>query len=124
MTGPQKFSLSLLISTIIFAGFAIWSYIGLYATIETSFFRSRVEESVVKQITDTDQAAAAYMSSLDKDLTAFFRQDFLVSTYRINQASGDIIARKSAIDTLRQKYRIDSIRMFDLAGALHESTRL
>ena len=125
MSGAQKFSLSLLISVVVFSGFAVLAWSGLFDYIETTFYLGRVQTTVQLRVDRIAGRVSDFHNANADRFRAALNQDSVRRAFDINQARDDIVARGNYFDALeREPLSLDYVRFVGLGGTrLHFSTR-
>ncbi|HPG87386.1 MAG TPA: hypothetical protein PLQ29_11885, partial [Spirochaetales bacterium] len=96
MTVGQKASVSLLVSTVLAAGFAALAYSGLFSVIETRFFDERVRRSVDASVDGLLESTDAYHESNAARFEALLGNDFVKRSFLTNQSAQDAFDRTRA----------------------------
>ena len=124
MTIGQKASISTLISVILFAGFAVLAYSGLFETVQTRFYNPRVASGVNKTLENLARESETYHSVLSGRFKSILALDFVRRSVLPNQSSEDIFNRSSAFGRLAQETPgLLGVRLVDVDGRrIHFST--
>jgi hypothetical protein len=124
LTSAQKFSLSLLIAVVAFAGFVFLAYSGLFSYIETTFFNRRVDENVKLELNTAVDVIENYHSKNLARLEAIISSDYIANIYQVNQSRTDIFERENSFGKLKEEIpELTEIRFFDQLGEkLHYSS--
>ena len=134
MRQSLKIAYSLLITVVLFSGFAVLAFSGLFDFIETGFFQPRVRAEVLSRL---DSAASAVGEYHDRNLEYF--ESFLVSSgaasligggspddpnaRTFNQAFGDLQVQVAALTSVRiVEAERNLIHYSSLSTDLREST--
>ncbi|HPB66187.1 MAG TPA: hypothetical protein PLW80_06485, partial [Spirochaetales bacterium] len=124
MTVGQKASVSLLVSTVLAAGFAALAYSGLFSVIETRFFDERVRRSVDASVDGLLESTDAYHESNAARFEALLGNDFVKRSFLTNQSAQDAFDRTRAFGLLsEQTPGLLGVRFIDRDGKrIHFST--
>jgi hypothetical protein len=125
MNGAQKFSLSLLISVVLFAvaavlfypGDSVIRYTGVLAHRIEALYSNRVEESVTQDLDSIVDTVRAYHSANIARFEAVFNLPEFANTFETNWAADQIAAIDSAIEELEADQSAFSfVRIIDSGG--------
>ena len=81
MRQSLKVSISLLISVLLFAGFAVLAFSGLFNVLQASFFLPRVEQGYERQIAALGGRIEKYHAANLERFAALARKDFVLSSF-------------------------------------------
>ena len=124
MSGVTKFSISLLISVVVFSVLAVLVAVDRFQVIETRFYVPRVERSVQARA----ERAAQITDSFHESSIAWFREFTLdpsvMATFRINASEAVLRERDQALQAIEEELAsLDQVRIIDLTGdQLHYSS--
>jgi len=124
MTVGQKASVSLLVSTLLAAGFAALAYSGLFSVIETSFFDERVRRSVEISVDGLTESATAYHERNTERFAELLENDYVRRSFLPNQSAQDIFDRTKTFGLLAEETAgLQGVRFLDQDGKrIHFST--
>ncbi|MBP7264542.1 MAG: hypothetical protein KBB32_10215, partial [Spirochaetia bacterium] len=124
MTVGQKASLSLLVSTILAAGFAVLAFSGVFSVVETRFFDARVRSGVEDALESLARSADTYHSVNLERFGAVLAKDYVARSFLPNQGAEDLFQRTAAFGRLVEETPgLEGVRFLDTDGKrLHFST--
>jgi len=124
MTIGQKASLSLLISVVLFAGFTVLAYSGLFEAVQTRFYNPRVADSVTSGLKEIVRDSEAYHTLVSDRFRSILSKDYVRRSVLPNQSSEDIFSRSSAFGRLIEETPgLQGVRLLDADGKrIHFST--
>ncbi|HOX18801.1 MAG TPA: hypothetical protein PKW82_10115, partial [Spirochaetales bacterium] len=102
MTTGQKASISLLLGVILFAGFAVLGYSGLFGEIELRFYNPRVARAAASRADSLAEGLERWRESLDERFSAVVAMDAVKRSWLPNQAAEDIAERDRAFGLLAE----------------------
>jgi hypothetical protein len=119
-----KVSLSLLVSLSICGGFAVFSFTGLFHTLESGFFQPRVVESSQARLSDFTGRIARYHEDNLNRFAPVLKERLLLSAFDSEQSREDIFNRANYFGKLQEDYpNLQGVRLVDTkAKAIHFST--
>lgn len=117
MSGVTKFSISLLISIVVFSVLAVLVAVDRFQFLETRFYAPRVEQSIEGRA----RRAAEVVDEFHERSIGWFREFTLApsvtATFRINASEEVLLARQQALDALELELSsLDQVRIIDLTG--------
>ncbi|POR01773.1 hypothetical protein AU468_07395, partial [Alkalispirochaeta sphaeroplastigenens] len=120
----QKVLVSLLLATLLFTGFAVAAYSGLFDLLDTRFYNHRVRDNARLLLEEARFVAQEYQEELRDAAAAFAALPSVQNVFRVNQSREDTEARTEAVGLLFDTYpEFDFIRIIDSdRGALWFST--
>ncbi|TVR03925.1 MAG: hypothetical protein EA403_05865 [Spirochaetaceae bacterium] len=117
MNTVQKIALSLLLAVLVFSGFAIAAFSGLFSYIETTFYDPRVRDSVERTLDRAADAVEMYHRTVFDRFSAALGESAVRNVYRVNQSREDIVWRDAYFGELRERMPAFSfVRFVDLEG--------
>ncbi|MGD9941306.1 MAG: hypothetical protein AB7T74_16045, partial [Clostridia bacterium] len=124
MTVGQKASISLLVSTILAAIFAVLAFSGLFSVIESDFFDARVRRSVDTSMDAMANSVDAYHQVVSERFQAVVGRGFMRRSFLPNQSAGDLFDRSNAMGVLVEETPgLQGVRFIDSDGRrIHFST--
>ena len=124
MTVSQKISVSLLISVVLFAGFAALAFTGLFSLVETRFYNPAVAKGLSRDVESDAASVGEFMDELQDRFSAALREGPVKRSFLPNQAAEDIFERTKLFGTLMESLPgLQSVRFVDSSGKrIHFST--
>ncbi|MCK9170211.1 MAG: hypothetical protein M0P01_07325 [Treponema sp.] len=128
MTSGQKIAVSLLTTVVIFAGFSIAAFAGLFSQIEARFYEPAKVAGIRKQLNTVSESSETYIKTLlDRFGTgsvSYIRNKAVFSYLSPAPADTDVLQRTKATGTLfSETPGLDGIRLIDANGRnVHFST--
>jgi hypothetical protein len=114
MKTVQKVLVSLLVATVIFTGFAIAAYSGLFSVIDTRFYNQRVRSNTQALLEESRQVIDDYARTLQQEIGALASSPALTNVFLVNQSRQDIEEQNRLIGSLLEsRPEIDYIRVVD-----------
>jgi hypothetical protein len=114
MKTVQKVLVSLLVATVIFTGFAIAAYSGLFSVIDTRFYNQRVRSNTQALLEESRQVIDDYARTLQQEIGALASSPALTNVFLVNQSRQDIEEQNRLIGSLLEsRPEIDFIRVVD-----------
>jgi hypothetical protein len=122
--GFRKAALSLLISTLLFAGFTILAYTGLFDLVETRFYNPAAARAIDREIDADTQVIEEFLSELQGRFAATLDEDAVRRSFLSSQGSDDIALRADLYGKLLESLGgLQSVRFVDSGGVrIHFST--
>ncbi|SIQ70581.1 hypothetical protein SAMN05920897_11367 [Alkalispirochaeta americana] len=110
----QKVLVSLLLATVLFTGFAIAAYSGLFDLLDARFYNQRVRDNAILLLEEARSVAQEYQRELRDAASSFAALPTVQNVFRVNQSREDIEARAEAVDLLFDRYpEFDYLRIID-----------
>ena len=124
MTSGQKSAVSLLISVLIFAAFAVAAFAGLFSVIETHFYQNAVISGIEKQLNTISTSLTEYSNDQASKFSLFAELSSVKNSTLPSQTDFDIKTRTdSAGKLLSETSGLLGIRVIDSNGRkIHYST--
>ncbi|MBN2874040.1 MAG: hypothetical protein JXM71_03005, partial [Spirochaetales bacterium] len=124
MTVGQKASVSLLVSTLLAAGFAAIAWSGMFSVIETRFFDERVRRSVDTAMENLVESVDGYHQGNVGRFAALLQQGFVKRSFLPNQSAEDVFERIRTLGLLTEETTgLLGVRFLDQDGRrIHYST--
>jgi len=124
LTVSQKVSVSLLISVVLFAGFAALAFTGLFEFVETRFYNPAVAKGLEREIEADAQSTGEFLDELRDRFGAGLKEASVKRSFLPNQSAEDIFERTKIFGSLMESIPgLQSVRFVDSAGKrLHFST--
>ncbi len=128
MTSGQKTALSLLISVILFAAFAVAAFAGLFSAIDARFYESAKISQIDKKLDGIAQAFDGYLETLAERFAlgqgAFLKNPSVKSFVEAKSADQDVLSRAEALGGLRSSTQgFLGLRVLDKnQNSIHYST--
>jgi hypothetical protein len=117
MTTGQKISLSLLISVLLFAGFALLAFSGLFDFVEASFYDPAVRRGYEARVASIAEAVDAYHAEAGARFEALAASDAARRAFLPNQSREDILARDRAFSAIKEAMPgLRGMRVIDADG--------
>ncbi|MFW6229008.1 MAG: hypothetical protein ACOC2V_06060, partial [Alkalispirochaeta sp.] len=113
----QKVLFSLLLATVVFTGFAVAAYSGLFRVIDEQFYNQRVRESSRAILEEARNEAQRYHATLLEDVGELAGLSAMRNVFLINQSRQDTEEQAQAIGRFFEEYpETDYIRVVDRNG--------
>ncbi|GHU48757.1 hypothetical protein FACS1894200_06450 [Spirochaetia bacterium] len=124
MTVSRKAALTLLISVVLFAVFAVLSYSGLFNYIETRFYNSSIIYKQSAKVKEDAKVIGAYLERIKGLFKASLDADSVKMSYEVNQSAEHINEREDMFLRMHQNIpQLQSVRFVDGNGRrIHYST--
>jgi hypothetical protein len=124
VTGSQKAAFSLLISVVLFAGFTVLAYTGLFDLVEAKFYNPSITTSLVKDVNLDAESVDNFLASLEDRFSATLREGAVRRSFLPNQSAEDIFERSRIYGILLESLGgLQGVRFIDAGGTrLHYST--
>ncbi|MDR2343456.1 MAG: hypothetical protein LBD86_02860 [Spirochaetaceae bacterium] len=120
----RKAAVSLLICVLLFAGFCIFAFTGLFDTIETRFYDRAILNELNNELAENTSFIDSYISELQKRFSDLLLEDAVRKSFWVNQGSEDIYERSRIFASLGVSMPgLQWVRFVDSAGnRIHYST--
>jgi hypothetical protein len=120
----SKAAISLLISILLFAGFAVLAYTDLFDLVETRFYNPSVARSSSGRIGEDAKAIGNFLSEIQAHFAASLAEDAVRGSFTLNQRTEDIFERSRIYGTmLESQGGLQAVRFVDSGGSrIHYST--
>ncbi|MFA6504740.1 MAG: hypothetical protein WCT14_01510 [Treponemataceae bacterium] len=124
MTVSQKISVSLLISVVLFAGFAALAFTGLFELVETRFYNPAVAKGLSRDVAADAASAGEFLDELRDRFSGVLNEGAVKRSFLPNQGAEDIFERTKLFGNLMESLPgLQSIRFIDTSGKrIHFST--
>ncbi|MDR1411942.1 MAG: hypothetical protein LBI91_07035 [Spirochaetaceae bacterium] len=124
MTLLKKAAFSLVLALLLFAGFALAAYTGLFGLIETRFYNPSVSRAALKEAEQDRDVIQAYFAGLDAIFSAFTGEQALRRSFLPVRNEEDVLERERLSALLLEKQPgLLSVRFIDADGSrIHYST--
>jgi hypothetical protein len=124
VTVSHKAALSLLLSVLSFAGFAVLAFTGLFDYIETRFYNPSVTRALRRETDQDAEVIGAFLGELQDRFAASLRDEAVRRSFLPNQSAEDIFARSRLYGILMESQSgLQSVRFIDAGGSrIHYST--
>jgi hypothetical protein len=115
---------SLLISILLFAGFTVFAYTGLFGLVESRFYNPSVVRSLDRQLDEDTRAIRDFLAELQSGFAASLMENAVRGSFILNQKAEDIFERSRIYGTmLESQSGLQSVRFIDSGGSrIHFST--
>lgn len=120
----RKAALSLLISLLLFAGFTILAFTGLFNLVETRFYNPAVTRTITREINGDVKTIEKFLQELQIRFAATLKDGAVRRSFLINQGLENINERSRLYGTLQDSLGgLQYIRFIDSSGRrIHYST--
>ncbi|MHC6202619.1 hypothetical protein ACYULU_05425 [Breznakiellaceae bacterium SP9] len=124
MTVSRKAALTLLITVVIFAVFAVLSYSGLFNYIETRFYNSSIIYRQTTKVKENAKVIGEYLERITGQFKAVLNAESVKMSYEANQSAQHINEREDMFLRMQQNIpQLKSVRFVDSNGRrIHYST--
>jgi hypothetical protein len=124
MRQSLKIAVSLLISVVLFGGFTVLAFSGLFNVIEAGFFYPRVQKEIQSGLDTLSEKIRKYHEVNFQRFEARVAKDYVASAFEGTQTSEDISRRVSDFGTLQKDLPdLTIVRFIDPQGVMiHFST--
>lgn len=123
MKTVQKAALSLLITVVVFSGFSVLAFSGLFNIIETRFYNQRVTNSMQQELREAAEVVDDYHQKYTKRLESILDQDYIKRSFLPNLSAEDINKRANLFEYLQEELSgFLFVRFLDARGNIHYST--
>ncbi|MEX2445421.1 MAG: hypothetical protein WD492_17610 [Alkalispirochaeta sp.] len=114
MKTVQKVLVSLLVATVVFTGFAVAAYSGLFSVIDTRFYNQRIRANTQALLEESQEIVDDYTRTLQREIGTLAANPAVTNVFLINQSRQDIDDQNQLIGTLLEnRPEIDYIRIVD-----------
>ncbi|MDR2019800.1 MAG: hypothetical protein LBQ14_03450, partial [Treponema sp.] len=120
----HKVALSLLISIVLFAGFAYLAFTGLFDLVETRFYNPSITRSLNQEIRQDAETIQSFLTELQARFTATLEDEAVQRSFLTSQSAGDIWDRSQLYGQLQEELSgLQTVRFIDAGGSrIHYST--
>ncbi|MDR1317756.1 MAG: hypothetical protein LBK13_12895, partial [Spirochaetales bacterium] len=101
MSTVQKISLSLLVAVVLFSGFAVLAFSGMFNYIESNFYDQKVSSEINRNLDKTAAALADFHAANFQRYGVIIQNDWIKSIFLRNQSREDIVTRTNVFGKLR-----------------------
>ncbi|MDR3166527.1 MAG: hypothetical protein LBT93_01180 [Treponema sp.] len=124
MTVSQKVALSLLISVVLFAGFTVLAFTGLFDLVEARFYNPSVVRGLTEEINRDTSTIEDFMAELQSRFSATLRESPVKRSFLPIQVGEDIFERTRIYGLLVESLAgLQWVRFIDAGGSrIHFST--
>ncbi|AEF83083.1 hypothetical protein [Leadbettera azotonutricia] len=124
MTVSQKAALSLLISVVLFAGFTVLAYTGLFDLVEAKFYNPSIASSLAKEVSKDADSIGGFLTELEGRFQDSLQDAAIKRSFLPNQSAEDIFERSRIYGVLLESLGgLQWVRFVDVGGIrLHYST--
>jgi hypothetical protein len=124
MTLLKKAAFSLVLAILLFAGFAVSAYTGLFGIIETRFYNPSVNRAALQEAERDREVVQGYFDKIDKNFAGFIGEQALRRSFLPNPVEDDLVERDRLSFLLAEEQAgLRSIRFIDSNGSrIHYST--
>ncbi|MDR1566327.1 MAG: hypothetical protein LBS48_03460 [Treponema sp.] len=124
MTGSQKAAFTLLISVVLFAGFTVLAYTGLFDLVEAKFYNPSIIVSLTNDVNHDAESVGNFLAGLEDRFAATLREEAVRRSFLPNQSAEDIFERSRIYGILLESLGgLQWVRFIDAGGTrLHYST--
>ncbi len=124
MRQSLKIAISLLISIVLFGGFTVFAFSGLFNVIEAGFFYPRVQKEISSRLDSLSEKIRKYHEVNFQRFAARVDKDYVASAFEHNQTLEDISSRVADFGTLQKDLPdLTIVRLLDPQGEMiHFST--
>jgi hypothetical protein len=120
----QKASFSLLISLILFAGFTVLAYTGLFDLVEARFYNPSVTRALSRENRQDAALIQRFLGDLQDRFAAALEEPAIRRSFLSNQSGEDVFERARIFGLLRESLSgLQSVQFIDAGGSrIHYST--
>ena len=124
MTSGQKVALSLLLTIILFAGFVVLAFSGVFQLIETRFYQPSLVHGIEKDLSSISEAYTEYINQLTQNFQNIINSEYIKSVSNPTQTTQNIQGRSQLFSEITSKISgLSGYRVVDTNGkAIHYST--
>jgi hypothetical protein len=124
VTVSQKAALSLLISVVVFTGFTVLAYTGLFDLVEAKFYNPSIISSLTKELDKNSYSVETFLTELQSRFSATLDEAAVKRSFLSEQADEDIRERSGLYGRLAESQGgFQWVRFIDAGGMrLHYST--
>jgi hypothetical protein len=120
----RKAALSLLISILLFAGFTVLSFTGIFNLIEARFYNPSITRALTLEANSDAETIDEYIDTLQNRFAATLTNDAVQQSFLPTQSAGGIAERSQLYGTLLESLGgLQSVRFIDSGGSrIHYSS--
>jgi hypothetical protein len=124
VTVSQKAALTLLISVVLFAGFTVLAFTGLFDLVEARFYNPSITASLTREIEQDTKTIQDFLSELQSRFAVTLQETSVKRSFLPNQSAEDIFERTRIYGILIETQTgLQSVRFVDAGGIrIHFST--
>jgi len=124
LTASQKISVSLLITVLLFAGFAVLAFTGLFDLVEARFYNPSISKGLSQDVVRDAQAVREYLDEMESRFSGILKEEPVRRSFLPNQSAEDIFERTKLFGMLLESVGgLQSVRFIDFLGKrIHFST--
>ena len=124
MKSSQKAAISLLITILLFGGFTVLAFTGLFDVIEARFYNPTIAASINREITRNAAIIDEFVTDTKFHFSQTLREPAVQRSFLLNQSAEDILERSRIYGFLRESVGgFQWVRFIDAEGArIHFST--
>jgi hypothetical protein len=124
LTVSQKAALSLLITVVLFAGFTVLAFTGLFDLIESRFYNPSIVSSLTGEVHGNAQVVDKFITELENSFSRTLQEDSVKRSFLPNQSAEDIFERSRIYGMLLESVAgFQGVRFIDTGGTrIHYST--
>ncbi|GHU09213.1 hypothetical protein FACS1894151_06540 [Spirochaetia bacterium] len=124
MTVSQKAAFSLLISILLFAGFTVLAYMGLFDLVEARFYNPSVTKAINGEINQDTEVIDTFLAETLGTFYTTLQEPAIQRSFLPNQSAEDIFERSRIFGILLESQSaLQSVRFIDAGGSrIHYST--
>ena len=124
MAASQKIALSFLISILLFGGFTILAYTGLFDLLETRFYNQAITSSIIRGKAQKTEIIDRFLTEKQAHFSEALNAPAVRRTFLYNQDIEDILTRERIFRSLHESSDgIQWVRLIDSGGTrIHFST--
>ncbi|HKK47448.1 MAG TPA: hypothetical protein VJ932_00025, partial [Alkalispirochaeta sp.] len=114
MKTVQKVLVSLLVATIVFTGFAVAAYSGLFSVIDTRFYNQRVRTNTQALLQESNDVVNTYARTIQQEIGSLAANPAITNVFLVNQSRQDIEEQNELVGSLLDtRPEIDYLRIVD-----------
>jgi hypothetical protein len=124
LTVSQKAALSLLITVVLFAGFTVLAFTGLFDLVESRFYNPSIVSALTGEVNADAQVVDQFFTELETRFSFTLREDSVKRSFLPNQSAEDIFERSRIYGMLTESIGgFQGVRFIDNGGTrIHYST--
>jgi hypothetical protein len=124
LTVSQKAALSLLITVVLFAGFTVLAFTGLFDLVESRFYNPSIVSSLTREVNTDAQAVDKFFTELENRFSLTLQEDSVKRSFLPNQSAEDIFERSRIYGMLMESLGgFQGVKFIDNGGTrIHYST--
>jgi hypothetical protein len=124
LTVSQKAALSLLITVVLFAGFTVLAFTGLFDLVESRFYNPSVISSLTREVNADARTVDNFFTELENRFSLTLQEDSVKRSFLPNQSAEDIFERSRIYGMLLESLGgFQGVRFIDTGGSrIHYST--